>query len=58
MATQFELMTDVLELANVNIVTCGTCGDVLLHKRNAEEITCPHCDFTSEPCDFPDFIYE
>jgi len=57
MATQFELMTDVLELACVNIVTCGHCGDVFLHERHLEEITCPHCNFTSEPCDFPDFIY-
>lgn len=21
------------------------------------DITCPYCDFTSEPCDFPDFLY-
>jgi uncharacterized Zn finger protein (UPF0148 family) len=53
---QKELMKLVLD-SGVNIVNCGVCGDVLLHKLKQEEITCPHCSFTSEPCDFPDFIY-
>lgn len=41
-----------------NIVTCGRCGDVLLHEVNDEDIECPHCDFVSDPCDFPDLFYE
>ncbi len=53
---QLELMKLVID-SGVNIVNCGVCGDVLLHKLNDEEITCPYCSFTSEPCDFPDFIY-
>ncbi len=53
---QKELMMLVLD-SGVNIVNCGVCGDVLLHKLKQEEITCPHCSFTSEPCNFPDFIY-
>jgi rubrerythrin len=53
---QKELMNLVLQ-SNVNIVTCGNCGDVVLHKINDEEITCPYCSYTSEPCDFPDLFY-
>lgn len=47
----------VLELG-INLVTCGGCGDVLLHEIDEDEIECPHCDFKSDPCDFPDFFYE
>ena len=63
---QIHLQEQVQRLANINIVNCGHCGSVLLHKivvlsmdTPAEDydITCPYCDFTSEPCDFPDFFY-
>jgi hypothetical protein len=57
-AEQVKLMNEVLSDAEVNIVNCGMCSSVLLHKTNAEQITCPHCEYTSEPCDFPDFIYD
>jgi len=55
--TQKELMQLVLD-SGVNIVTCGNCGDVLLHQRDDIEISCPYCQFTSEPCDFPDLIID
>ena len=55
--TQKELMQFVLD-SGVNLVTCGNCGDVLLHQRNDIEISCPHCQYTSEPCDFPDLIID
>jgi predicted RNA-binding Zn-ribbon protein involved in translation (DUF1610 family) len=51
MNEQLELIKEII------IVTCGNCGDVLLHRGHQEEITCPHCTFTSEPCNFPDFMY-
>lgn len=54
---QKELIKLVLDIG-VNIVTCGQCGDVLLHKVSDEEITCPLCNYTSEPCDFPDLIIQ
>ncbi len=63
---QIHLQEQVQRLANINIVNCGNCGSVLLHEivtlstgAPAEDydITCPYCDFTSEPCDFPDFFY-
>ena len=43
--------------AGVNIVTCGDCGHTLLAPADAEQIQCPHCDFTADQCDFPDLFY-
>ncbi len=54
---QCDLAQIIIKKANINIVTCGSCGDVMLHERDLEEIKCPYCDFTSEPCDFPDFFH-
>lgn len=63
---QIDLMEEVQDVAGINIVNCGSCGSVLLHKMVPLKmdtpiedyyITCPYCDFTSEPCDFPDFLY-
>lgn len=43
----------------INIVTCGDCGNVLLHGMdNCNDIECPHCGFTSESCDFPDLFHQ
>ena len=57
MKTQKELIEEIIAETGINIVTCGSCGDVFLHELEQTEITCPHCDFKSEPCHFPDFIY-
>ena len=54
---QIELMDEVKRKSNINMVTCGNCGDVLLHRLDEEEIKCPYCGFESDPCDFPDFFY-
>lgn len=59
---QIKLQEDIQRLANINIVNCGSCGSVVLHKRvplttEHSDITCPYCNFISEPCDFPDFLY-
>jgi exosome complex RNA-binding protein Csl4 len=50
-------LNDAINRIGINIVTCGDCGEVLLHKTSEETITCPHCSYTSEPCDFPDLIH-
>lgn len=55
---QIYLMEEVQQKAKVNIVTCGNCGAVFLHKLREEELQCPYCEFKSEPCDFPDYLYE
>jgi len=53
---QIDLMCEIQGELNINIVNCGNCGGVFLHKLNETEIKCPYCCFNSEPCDFPDFI--
>lgn len=63
---QIDLVEELQSVAGINVVNCGNCGSVLLHRivplvENAKDedydITCPYCDYTSEPCDFPDFLY-
>lgn len=64
---QIELQEEIQRLANINIVNCGSCGSTLLHRMvlftpetplEDMDIVCPYCNFTSEPCDFPDFLYD
>ena len=54
---QKELFFEMVQKSGINIVTCGSCGEVVLHRVNDTEIQCPACGFKSEPCDFPDFYY-
>lgn len=56
---QFKLSQEIVEKAQINIVTCGDCGAVMLHRLPEEgDLKCPHCGFESDICDFPDFFYE
>ena len=55
--TQLELQQEIIDKTGINIVTCGHCGDTLLHYIDDEVIICPDCKFESEPCDFPDLNY-
>lgn len=55
---QIELQERVIALANINIVTCGHCGSVLLHERNDELITCACCKHELDQSDCPDLWYE
>ena len=56
---QCEMAQQVIDKTGINIVTCGQCGHVMLHSRDdCDNIECPHCGFTSEACDFPDFFHE
>lgn len=52
--TQLEFQQEIIKELGINIVTCGDCGSVVLHEIKMEEIICPFCGFTSEPCHFPD----
>lgn len=58
---QIQLQEEIQRLANINIVNCGNCGEILLHRtttiQDTEDIMCPYCHFESEPCDFPDFLF-
>ncbi len=48
----------MIALANINIVTCGHCGSVLLHELNDKPIECASCKHELEQCDCPDLWYE
>lgn len=54
---QIALMDEIRAKSNINIVTCGSCGDVLLQRLSDEEVECPYCSLQSDPCDFPDLFY-
>lgn len=56
-AEQVNLAQLIVDKANVNIVTCGNCGDVFLHECGKEELECPYCDFEGDIGDFPDLFY-
>lgn len=43
------------EVKRYQRVTCGRCGALNTHDLNQEDVTCQSCNFTSDPCDFPDY---
>lgn len=51
-----NLASTIYNTLGINIVTCGDCGAVNLHKAGLEEITCEYCNNTSDICDFPDLF--
>ena len=57
MRDQYTILQDI-QAKGYNVVTCGECGYVLLHDIKQEEIECPYCHYTSDPCDFPDLFYQ
>lgn len=55
---QIELMNHIRTYANVNIVTCGHCGSVILHETHLEgTITCYDCKSEMDLSDCPDLFY-
>ena len=67
--TKKELLRQQTELqyemqkAGLNLVDCPNCGGTLIHETMTRvgdmyDITCPYCEHTSEPADFPDHFYE
>lgn len=56
-SSQISLQKEVINKANINIVTCGNCGDVTLHRLPAERVHCSSCDHGGDICDFPDLNY-
>ena len=59
---QLHLMNHIRHYANVNIVTCGHCGTILLHYNSDMPITCysSECKDRGEMdlSDCPDLWYE
>jgi hypothetical protein len=63
--TPFELAKEQIALqekiqrdSNVTIVTCGNCGNVVLHEIGLEEIQCFSCTMVMATEDCPDLWYE
>jgi hypothetical protein len=40
-----------------NLVTCGHCGKVNIHKLGLTRIKCNHCLITDDLSVFPDLLY-
>jgi ribosomal protein S27E len=54
---QIEIQ-EAIQSAGFNIVECGNCGSVVLHKINKKNnIDCPYCDEIMAKSDCPDFLY-
>ena len=54
---QIEIQEE-MQSHKINLVTCGNCGSVLLHRiKDDGDIKCPFCGYESDPCDFPDYFY-
>lgn len=60
MKNQFEILKEI-QASGYNVVTCGSCGDVVLLEIKepiTEDIVCPHCNSEMDYCDFPDLYSE
>ena len=55
---QYNFISNIRLNLGLNIVTCGNCGAVLLHKIDAEKIHCYECNQQMEQCDCPDLWYD
>ena len=60
---QLDLMNCIRKYANINMVTCGHCGTILLHDSNKEfdkdPLVCFGCKTEStDASDCPDYWYE
>jgi len=61
MATeQLRLMDEIRAKSNINLVECGNCGTLLLHKMdvNVETVECFGCKEEMAKSDCGDFWYE
>jgi len=51
------ILQEEIQGHGINIVTCGNCGAVILHRLEQTEIECFDCGIISEQCDYPDLFY-
>jgi hypothetical protein len=54
---QITLQKEIISKTDINIVTCGNCSTVILHRLKDEQIECAFCKIIGDPCDFPDLNY-
>jgi ribosomal protein S27E len=43
-----------MQRAGFNVVTCGDCGAIILHRTGVDEVTCQECNLTNDITDCPD----
>ena len=56
---QLDYINEIKSKLNLNVVTCGNCGNFILHKLENEKIICHNtdCDNDMDISDFPDLWY-
>ena len=57
MKSQYQLQEIIQDKTGIEVTNCGNCGQIVLYETTEGEITCPHCDYIGDPCDFPDLYY-
>ena len=55
-AKQMLLLRDIQKIG-YNVVTCGRCGQAIIHKTGKSNLVCHECEFVGDICDFPDIFY-
>ena len=55
---QLDIMNEVRRLSSINMVTCGHCGTILLHKMSEESIVCFGCHKEMDLSDCTDYWYD
>jgi hypothetical protein len=55
-SSQISLQKEIVNKAGINIVACGNCGDLMLHRLPADTISCISCEHEGDICNFPDLI--
>ena len=55
MQEQLRILKEIQETGR-NVVTCGECGHVLLVYTGENMHQCVKCNFTDDPCYFPDLV--
>lgn len=52
-----RVMLETIQNQGFNIVYCGDCGKVFIHKMVEGELTCPYCLTEMDQCDCTDLAY-
>lgn len=54
---QLDIMNQIRKSSDINMVTCGNCGTILLHYMNEYSIVCFECMNDMDLSDCPDYWY-
>ena len=57
-ANQVDLQNEIVAMAKINIVNCGNCGSIFLHRTDDNDnVICPFCYENMAKSDCPDYFY-